>query len=412
MLRILHVTDLHYELNAEGGHHFSVDPAAAADPAGAPFLSSAISDAVLAAGLRIDAMAITGDLTAVASEPQMRAAIDGIRALAGNLRLDLSKVLVIPGNHDVDWNLSRTDRFSEIRKAIAGITGRQLDPELLSVVAIESDGMKVDLIGANSAAIEDSRNAGMGMIGRGVLARISKLAKTAESNARIPVLCMHHHVLPVAYVEREYFQHKETNSKPRTSVTLDAKAILSTCAHAGIPLILHGHHHHPSLAVHQAINPADTHSVLTTPVWVSGAGSAGVVSSRTGSFKLRHFQVVELDSSTGIVTCTFRAFVQDADNENAFRPGRAYPVMLAGSDAKPDMGTSEIQRALLLAIGESDRIRINELHKSLPQLAPEAIAHQLEFLDARGLIAWKADMVRLTKIGLELLVTLHPPPAP
>lgn len=329
MTRILHMSDLHFHVPESGAaqYHYWRTP----KPSGS--LNSALGQSIptlaeaIAATLKqgkIDAIAITGDITWRATRDEFDYAIDEIKRLRSALEVPQEHVLLIPGNHDADWAAATNRRFNEFKRAFKQVTGEMPLPELLQDITLKDGNGDVicQLIGVNSASIESDKNAGMGMIGEGAIAAATvKLTDRRTDRPFVRIACLHHHLLPVAYVERDYFKDLPEGQLPRTSVSLDAKSALTQFSSAGVVLILHGHQHQPSLASYKTLDPLkdgaeDEGSSL---IWVSGSGSCGVVSSHLGDAQTRHFQVlnIERDSEHGIV-CSIEAYTQSTEPASTF----------------------------------------------------------------------------------------------
>nr|VFJ58265.1 MAG: WD40 repeat [Candidatus Kentron sp. FW] len=56
---------------------------------------------------RLSYLVISGDITHRATEPEYRAAFEMVDSLVKRFGLDSSRVVIVPGNHDVNWDLSK-----------------------------------------------------------------------------------------------------------------------------------------------------------------------------------------------------------------------------------------------------------------------------------------------------------------
>jgi len=244
MTRIVHLSDPHFGTEPKG-------------------LASQLLECV--AGLRPDAVVVTGDLTQRARASQYRAAGQFLAALP-------SPVLAVPGNHDAPlWNLPLRliDPWRDWRRHLA----RPLE------VVVEIGGAVI--VGVNSA------NPRVWKDGRVTGTQIDRLrAVAAQAGGRPCLLALHH---PPAPPEGE---------PPSLH---GAAALLEACAEAGIGIVLSGHLHFSHVA----------------PV----PGTAGVLAVQAGtclSARLRGeghaFGVLDLHSGAVTVT-TYRLAA-----EGGFRP--------------------------------------------------------------------------------------------
>jgi small GTP-binding protein len=111
LVRILHLSDLH--IGADSDIHAMLQP-----------LVSDMSDAEGGLGVhRLDALIVSGDLTNRASLEEFELARQFISKLMERLELSAERCMLVPGNHDVDWDEMVYDwrpRRSEERKLRAG----------------------------------------------------------------------------------------------------------------------------------------------------------------------------------------------------------------------------------------------------------------------------------------------------
>jgi 3',5'-cyclic AMP phosphodiesterase CpdA len=324
MIRILHLSDLH--LAEESGQHAFYIPRTgnAMERSVSRTLADAILRALEDSNFQADAIAVTGDLTWQAAPGEFDLALEQISIICQALKLDLAKhVLLIPGNHDADWKAKNEEkRFAEFRKCFRKFVGRDVGPELQQTLTIEKNSRKLHLLGVNSAAFESRRHAGIGLVGHKPLEEmISSLSRNEDDDI---ILCMHHHLLPVASMEWGYFGRR------RTSVTLDARAVLSFCAKHQIGMVLHGHQHQPLLTRYSSLDPVSPNAAQSRPVWISGAGTCGASNQHTGDIARRHFQLLSFDASPGGSQCDIASFVTANEDPQGFTPcGPPVPVKLS-----------------------------------------------------------------------------------
>jgi len=98
-LTILHLSDLQYGNN----HPFGIGDAATAN-SGSLFTKMAddLKSLVVDAGGRVDCIVVSGDLTERGTPSEFAQAFAFLNQLCGVLGVESSKVVLIPGNHDVN----------------------------------------------------------------------------------------------------------------------------------------------------------------------------------------------------------------------------------------------------------------------------------------------------------------------
>lgn len=260
----------------------------------------------------IHAVIVTGDLTFRARAAEFDRLVQDLGDLLVDLHLAPDKLLLIPGNHDADWSKEPEDRLGAYRAAFQRLRGREVDDFCHDELLAEGTaGERVRFVGVNSCQIESEEHAGMGAVGAELLTELLN-DRSSPGPLTTTVLCLHHHLLPVSYEEREY------ESRKKSSVTLDAKAVLEIAQRNGIEIILHGHQHQPNLAVYGSLNPLQPRDDQGSLIWLVGAGSAGAVDADLGQAKTRHFQVLTFEDKGSHVHCRVQAYVSHSVNNQEF----------------------------------------------------------------------------------------------
>ena len=317
MLSVLHLSDVHFSRDRTK-HAFQTDEGGG--NLAPRRLIEAIQTALKGDKWKIDAIALTGDVSCKCDDDEFSTAVGQLLELAESLQVPRENVLLIPGNHDVNWEAPAPDkRFDRFRTAFQLFFGKRPPGNLAQVIDLTSEkGTRVRLIGVNSALLESKEDAGIGMVHEDILRKVFSEAGSAPG--ALTVLCLHHHLLPVAHVERDYQRTK------RTSVTLDAKAILGVCAENKVQLVLHGHQHQPALACYSAVDPLRENS--SSPfIWISGAGSAGLDRRLLGDVGKRHFQILEFEAASG-GKCTIHSYTSTNGDEFSFERVARKPIPL------------------------------------------------------------------------------------
>lgn len=260
----------------------------------------------------IHAVIVTGDVTYRARPEEFARVVENLKDLLQLLQLGADRLLLIPGNHDADWGLPMEERFTAYREAYRRLRGVDADESCHDEIVVSLPGHeRIRFVGMNSCLIESKEHAGIGAVGDELLSDFLATS-SAEGPFTTTVLCLHHHLLPVSYEDLEYEHMK------RSSVTLDAKAVLEIAQRAGVELILHGHQHQPNFAVYGSLNPVHPTEGPGSLMWVVGAGSAGAIEADLGQANKRHFQVLTFTDVGSHVQCSVQPYTSHNINNQEF----------------------------------------------------------------------------------------------
>jgi 3',5'-cyclic AMP phosphodiesterase CpdA/tetratricopeptide (TPR) repeat protein len=233
---------------------------------------------------------VSGDLAWTGSDEEFEQALEFLEELAGMLAVGRERIHLVPGNHDLNWQLStahRARRLDNYIRLLVNFYGDDLVQqrypliswpltytgpppqahELVSIVLDDANGML--LCGLNSCVLEDEQHH-YGYVGqrqqKELRRRLSALELPAEL---VRVAVMHHHLHPypeflAARTDKEVFAD--------LSVVRDAGALESELERLGFDLVLHGHKHRPQLR-ETRIREAGAQKGDRRPLIVCGAGS-------------------------------------------------------------------------------------------------------------------------------------------
>ena len=284
----LHLSDLHF-----GVHHvFRNELASPTMPRVAnESLAEALFSDLEAVGIshqEIALLLITGDLTWSADSHEFANAQKFVSTLTNAFGLHVSQVVVVPGNHDIEWRDEKgdVDPNAELNFAAFShqIYGTDPDPTFLRMHQYQILGRNVCIIALNSCRLESRQNAGLGFVGREQLGVASRfLRDTTTSSPQLRLALLHHQLLPVNFIEGVDLESK------RGSMTLDAEAVIRSLICAKVRVAFHGHQHQPYVAELRRIirgfvnplkplsnEPGDQTDELDGTLAIVGAGSIGV----------------------------------------------------------------------------------------------------------------------------------------
>jgi 3',5'-cyclic AMP phosphodiesterase CpdA len=249
---ILHLTDVHFagvenrdqhvwRYESEGGaRHTMVD---------------AIATAL--GNRKIGLLIISGDFAFIGSTAEFDEAKTAVLRLLGILDLSVDHLIIVPGNHDIQWTTNKvydpnapvkveTPEAPEAAKANYAAFYRSLmrhEPnKTLSMgrrFALPC-GLTIEICALNSSSLETGKKflAGMGRIDEGAFADVAQmLGWTTASTLALRVLVIHHHLALTEDLE------PEQGYGLGYGLAVDAVRVQRMAASKGVHLALHGHKH-------------------------------------------------------------------------------------------------------------------------------------------------------------------------
>lgn len=273
---ILHLSDLHFGIN-----HAYRNPLAGEEPISKAMLIDELVEDIKNYKKdiydNIGLILITGDLTWSANPHEFSNAVQFIKQLKEEFGLGNQHIIVVPGNHDIEW-LDKDgviDHNAELnyRNFYREVYNVKPNDELLKIGRFNIGGENVCIIAMNSCRLESKENAGYGYVGNDQLRKIQTYFSD-KSEIDYIIALLHHHVLPVNYIE-EY----DPKSK-RVSMLLDAESVVRTLISCEVCTTLHGHQHQPYYSKLKRFVPGyirDGHKTnLDGEICIIGGGSLGV----------------------------------------------------------------------------------------------------------------------------------------
>jgi chaperonin GroEL len=255
MTRIIHLADIHFGRD----HCFSAGDKDGVEYLTKGSLAESLIDDIKSIGSTPDLVIVSGDLTSSGGRQEYNEAELFLKELSQKLNLDTSRFLIVPGNHDVFWGADPATVSNGDYLAFASRFFQLPVPSLDLPTCGFGD---IFLLGLDSTKLLHAELGGLGLVGKNQLRDAAARLKDSASDSRFKFLIMHHHLLPVSWVESGPIEKVK-------SMTLDAPLILAWAQEYGITGILHGHQHQNFISTfHFADRPG-------VPFIVSGGASIG-----------------------------------------------------------------------------------------------------------------------------------------
>ena len=308
----LHLSDLHF-----GTHHAYRNelasipvPRLAKESLAEAILSDLESIGIAASDIAL--LFVTGDLTWNADAHEFANAKQFINTLTNAFGIHVSQVIVVPGNHDIEWRDEKGDIDPNAELNYAAFSkelyGREPDNTLLRIQQYRICDRDVCVIGLNSCRLESRQDAGLGFVGREQVGTVSRFLRDMEdSRPQLRIALLHHQLLPVNYVEGVDSKTK------RESLTLDAEAVIRNLICAEVRVAFHGHQHQPYVSeirriIEGFVNPfkrpskgqCEDRDCLDGTLAVVGGGSIGVDRSHLNSVGRNCYNIVDLGTPSKI----------------------------------------------------------------------------------------------------------------
>jgi len=299
---ILHITDPHFATGSHRGKH--VWALESEKDRGRPTMVEAIQNAL--AKTPIGLVAITGDFTFTGAPDEFTEAAWAIHRLLGLLDLDRDRLVIIPGNHDIQWTKAGTyDEGAPVTEAPAmakaeygkfyrHLYGHDANQTLsMGRRFTLPSGLVLEVCALNSSSLETGPKflAGMGRIEEAAFADVTKQLGWAEKNLSFRILAVHHHLVLTENREPESAYYRGYG------LAVDAPRVLRMAARNGVHLVLHGHKHRVFVwnsSVYEL--PEHTHLEWRLgEVGVIGGGSAGSIETASND---NFFNVIRFRGST------------------------------------------------------------------------------------------------------------------
>jgi predicted phosphodiesterase len=257
---------------------------------------------------------VTGDLTWQGDAHEFSNAQTFFKDLGRELGLHSSQIVIVPGNHDIEWRDGKGDidenanhnyhQFSRNMYVAAP------DDTFLRIHRFDIADRLVSIIGLNSCRIESKDTAGLGYVGRDQLDRALRflhelyppLGECPKNELRIALV--HHHLMPVNFVEDLDWEQK------KVSIMLDAEGVLRSLIFARVRMVLHGHQHQPFASdvrriVSGFVDPfTGKEQTLDERIAIIGGGSVGVERKHLNVVGRNTYNIIDFGAGNKIVVKT------------------------------------------------------------------------------------------------------------
>lgn len=282
----IHLSDLHFGSNHGYRNQLATEQGGRT---GKETLLEALLRDLRALGIdetQIGLILVTGDLTSQGDAHEFSNAQTFFEGLGEELGLHSSQIVIVPGNHDIEWRDDKGDidenanhNYHQFSKNIYVAAP---DDTFLRIHRFDIAGRLVSIIGLNSCRIEKKDTAGLGYVGRDQLDKALRFlfelypptGECPENELRIALV--HHHLMPVNFVEDIDWNEK------RVSIMLDAEGVLRSLMFAKVRMVMHGHQHQPFASDVRRIVPGyvdpftGKEQTLDSRIAIIGGGSIGV----------------------------------------------------------------------------------------------------------------------------------------
>ena len=235
---------------------------------------------------------IPGDITDRAHPEQARLASDFIQEAVAKLKVDKSNIIVVPGNHDVDWKMYDIEDDTGISW---GLRYAALSSKKFIFTGHVENGRKnlfetpyfsswnyenLFILGYNSSSHDNpTENNHRGLISTSHIAEIRKyLTSLGIAQDKVKIFVTHHHLtnlsLPIP-------------DDPDFSIATNANEIIELLKEMKFDLIIHGHRHHPFF----------DDNLFRLPILCAGSFSAEIDTKWNGKIQ-NQFHLIEIDDRT------------------------------------------------------------------------------------------------------------------
>ena len=403
-MNILHLTDFH--INKNNRKQFSD-------------LCKNINDAVKKLGEENypHIILVTGDLTEEGNQDEYKWFKDGFREMLNLETFCKHKcIMFIPGNHDFSWQVEETrdESFrqlcSQLETGLSKLENAEQEAEananLVKHFFVEGQYKNILLIGMNSMKIDSKEKPGLGYFSKDQLRIVENIINTYKihSTKKLQILvAFHHHLLPVAVLERETLENKE-----KYSLTIDSRRAINTFLDNEVEFAVHGHQHQPSMVTWKDDERKDD-KVLHV---ISAGCLAGKMYAGEGA--RNSFMLYSIENDKVIVN---KAESSEKDSDvyvwdsivYSDTPCSSYTVPVNSSQ---DEVPKEINRKRILDLAKQDDLWISRADQMGPLTIKGLVENLVDSIAADGSVSYEVNIKKRYRTStlatvLECMYDIH-----
>lgn len=387
MINILHLSDFHIRKENRSAYND---------------LCKNINDAIGKAStkysqkLNPEIVLVTGDFTETGNGDEYKWFKDGFLKLLQLSHFNNVKyVMLVPGNHDFSWAVeeTRADNYinmcKDLEKGLSSVANPNLQIEandnLIKHIYIEGENKNLLLIGMNSMKIDSREKPGLGYFSKDqlrIVANIISEYKKDELAKTQIFVAFHHHLLPVAVVERDTLENTS-----KYSITLDARRALNSFLENNVEFAVHGHQHQPSMVTWK-----DDERKQENVVHVIAAGClAG--KEYAGEGARNSFMLYSINDNDVVV---YKAQTTNSDSDDYEWDKVRYldlctkPVQEEVESVKSE----KINKKRILTLAEQDDQWIAQVDAMSPLTIKGLVEKLVESIDEEGAVAYEVNTKR------------------
>ena len=283
---------------------------------------------------------VSGDITNHATVEQFGFAQDFFRQLCTSFRVARERLILVPGNHDVNWKLTDAsqDGFSPFAAFYRSVTGSDYPSSPAQQTTLHHfPDLKLLVLGCNSACQIDRANPGRAGLHKRAFGKAISSLVTNEEHERSTKLAVWHHP------PSELTQGTEL---------LDG-AVLEQLAQAGFQLILHGHVHRADNAEFRYYRQVSGGGMEILTAGTFGAPTHELVSGYPFQYQVLEFRGDHLTVHTRKRENVAGGWI--ADHRWSQAPGQSpasfYQIRLRGSKTGPHSHLSPRPNLTMILVG-------------------------------------------------------------
>ena len=236
--RILHLSDLHFRYSPSSKPE-SLSP------------QNIFKDLKNMGKESIDTLVISGDIITnkidesgkQRAEIEFNKAANFIKDLTSLLNIPHKNVIVVPGNHDVNWeedaSYIKDVNISDISYRNFYLSLFHEEPNEYLSMSYYDERSNISIMGLNSCLrCREKGTSWAGYVGEEQFYyTFNELKKKESSDNPFRIVVLHHHLVPVSYVEGI------PEDKKHISLTLDSEGLIKKLLQNNFDCMLHGHQH-------------------------------------------------------------------------------------------------------------------------------------------------------------------------